>query len=120
MKYLKELLISLTLICGTLFAQTEQPIRYDDKGRRDPFLPLIDENGRYLSHTESLSFDELKLSGILWDPQGASSCLINNQIVKLGESICGFMLEDISKDNITLSKDGKEYIIQLSIEEKER
>lgn len=113
-------LIFLYVTCAFAFAQEDESFIYDDKGRQDPFSPVVGKNGRYLLETEVFySPDELNLSGILWDPQGASSCLINNQIVKIGESIGGFMVENITKDSVTITKDGKEYILRLSIEKKE-
>jgi len=102
------------------FGQVEESFTYDDKGRRDPFLALVDETGQYLLE-EGLFYspDELNLSGILCDPQGRSSAIINNEIVKEGESIYGFTIKNIVKDRVILSKSGKEYIIQLSIEKEE-
>jgi hypothetical protein len=102
----------------SVFSQEEGIFIYDDKGRRDPFRALVDENGQYLLEEDRYySSDELEVSGILWDPSGKSSALINNQIAAVGEVIFGFMVEDITKDAVTLSKDGKEYIIRLSIEQ---
>ncbi|MBU4346426.1 MAG: pilus assembly protein PilP [Candidatus Omnitrophica bacterium] len=99
------------------FGQTRESFVYSDGNRRDPFIPLVDKDGRYLLGEEELySSDELYLSGILWDPQGKSSCLINNQIVRVGESVYGFMIKNISKDSVTVSKEGKEYIIRVSTE----
>ncbi len=117
MRHFIWLSIFLVLTFNSAFGQAEEPLVYDDKGRRDPFLPLVDENGRYLLEADVIySSDELNLSGILWDPQGRSSCLINDQIARIGESIYGFMVKNITKDSVTISKDGKEYILRLSNE----
>ena len=118
MKFYFWLSTFLVLTFSMAFGQLEGSFVYTDNGRRDPCLPLVDESGRYLLDTESSdSSAELRLSGILWDPQGKSSCLINNQIVKVGESVSGFMIKSITKDTVTLSKDSKECILRLSIEE---
>ena len=106
MRNLILLLLSLFLSFNLEVAQAEEAFTYQDKGRRDPFRPLVDQNGRYLLETElDYSSGELNLSGILWDPQGKSSALINNQIVGIGESVCGFMVKDITKDSVTISRD---------------
>ncbi|MFX0211382.1 MAG: hypothetical protein ACFFDT_35715, partial [Candidatus Hodarchaeota archaeon] len=63
-------------------------------------------------------FDELKLFGILWDPKGESSVLINDQIMREGESISGFVVQSIERDSVVIYKNGKEYIMRLSVEEK--
>ncbi len=112
-------LVFLLLKSAPAFSQEPKPgyFVYIDKGRRDPFIPLVAQDGRYLSDSEELiSSDELNLSGILWDPKGRSSCLINNQIIKLGESIYGFKIKNIAKDSVIVSKEGEEYIIRLSTE----
>ncbi|MCQ9208024.1 MAG: DUF2531 family protein [Omnitrophica bacterium] len=114
------LFLALVLTLNFSFAQAEEVFIYQDKGRRDPFRPLVDENGQYVLGAERpYSSGVLNLSGILWDSQGKSSALINNQVVKIGESISGFTIENITKDSVTLSKDGKEYTIELSIEKEE-
>ena len=113
-------LFSVLCFLSSVFCQAQQQeaFIYNDGGRRDPFLPLIDEGGRYRLDTELVySSDELKLSGILWDPQGRSSCLINNQILEVGEVIGGFTVVEITKNSVLLSKEGKEHIIRLSEEE---
>jgi len=117
MKKINLSLIILFLSLGVVFSQVQESFIYNDKDKRDPFVPLVDKDGRYLlGEDEFCSPDELKLSGILWDPQGKSSCLINNQIVKAGECIYGFTIKNISKNSITVSKDGKEYIIHVAME----
>lgn len=121
MKHFIRLLIFLLFtfsFCGFSLGQPEEPFIYDDKGRRDPFGPLVDENGRYLLGADVIySSDELHLSGILWDPQGRSSCLINDQVARAGESIYGFTVKNITKDTVTISKNGREFTLRLSIEE---
>ena len=116
--------LSIVVYCGFAFAATpvEQTFTYDDQDKRDPFRPLVDKDGRYLSGTGlSYSSEGLKLSGILWDPQGQSSALINNQVVQAGDALGSFTIESISKNSVTISKDGRQIMLRLNIEEeKER
>lgn len=114
------ILISLLLTFSLAFAEVEESFNYDDKGKRDPFVSLVDDNGYYLLETELLySSSELQLSGILWDPQGRSSALINNQVVKVGETIYGFTIKDITKEAVVISNGNQEFILRVSIKEKE-
>jgi len=118
MKSFIWLSIFLLLTFSFAFGESGEAFVYDDKGRRDPFRPLVDENGRYLLEADVVySSDELNLSGILWDPQGRSSCLINDQIARVGESIYGFTVKNITKNTVTISKNGRDFILNLSIEE---
>lgn len=115
-----RLSILLIFVFGLAPLAAEEPFIYDDKGKRDPFVPLVDKDGHYLLDTGTLySFDELKLFGILWDPEGKSSALINDEVLAVGEAISGFVVQDITKDKVVIYKNGKEYIMRLSIEEKE-
>ncbi len=119
-KCLVCLSIIVHLALSTVFAQQEKTFIYDHKGRRDPLLPLVNEKGQYLLDPQlPYSSSEIKISGILWDPQGRSSVIVNNQIVKVGESVSGFMIERIDKESVTISKDGKKYIMKLSVIEEE-
>lgn len=124
MRWLILALIFLVFEFGPAFSQDLPPeyarFVYQDEGRRDIFVPLVDKDGRYLLETEKrYSFSELNLSGILWDPQGNSSALINNQIVMEGETICGFTVKEITRSKVTLFKDDKEYFLK-SFDETER
>lgn len=120
MKASTLLVIFLFLGLNLAFAQEEEPFVYNDKGKRDPFIPLVAADGRYLSEIQLPYFSgNLRLTGILWDAEGKSSCLINNQVVKIGETIGEFTIKDITKDSVIVSKDGKEHTIKVSVEEKE-
>lgn len=117
---LKCQVVIICLFWGIGLATAEEQGTYNSQGRRDPFLPLVDEQGFYLADPVSFSPDELSLSGILWDPQGKSSALINNKMVSVGETIYGCIITAITQDSVTLSKDGKEYIISISRKGKEQ
>jgi type II secretory pathway component PulC len=117
MKNFILLLIFLLLHQSCVFAEGELFSNYDDKGRRDPFFALVDKDGRYISDAEYSG--GLKLSGILWDPQGQSSALINTQVLRIGESINGFVIKKITKNSVTISKEGKNYILRLFVQEGE-
>ncbi|MFC1698534.1 hypothetical protein ACFL1I_01075 [Candidatus Omnitrophota bacterium] len=117
MKQIVLLLISLLVTTGFIFAQGQGAFIYDDKGRRDPFFALVDQHGRYRSGQEVSYYSEnLNLSGILWDPRGASSAVINGEVVKLGDPVAGFVLKEVTENSITVSKDGQEYVIRLSLD----
>ena len=117
MKPIVLLLISLLVKTELVFAQGQGTFIYDDKARRDPFFALVDQNGRYRSGQELAYYSKnLKLSGILWDPRGASSAVINGEVVKLGDSVAGFVLKEVTENSVTVSKDAQEYVIRLSLD----
>ncbi|MFH1045463.1 MAG: hypothetical protein V1727_00680 [Candidatus Omnitrophota bacterium] len=97
----------------------EDLFAYKDSGKRDPFIALVSEQGRYIAESgEMYSSNELRVSGILWDPEGKSSALINDQMVAEGETFYGFLIKEIRQDHVTVSRDGQDYTIWV-IGEKE-
>ncbi|NQS99785.1 MAG: hypothetical protein HQ595_01775 [Candidatus Omnitrophica bacterium] len=120
MKKAYFLLVLLLLSVSFSFAQSEEDFIYDDKGGRDPFFSLVDKHGKYLSVSNlGYSFDKLNLSGILWDAQGDSSALINNEIFSAGDSVDGFRIKEITQNSVIVDKDGREHTINVSIEQEE-
>lgn len=113
-------LLNLVFLSNLSWAQIEPVFTYDDKNKRDPFLPLVDQNGRYLLPSELFySSGALELTGILWDTQGNSSALLNNKVVKVGEVVSGYHVKIITKNSVTVFKDNKEYKIMLSADKEE-
>ncbi len=51
---------------------------------------------------------DLTLSGIVYSAKQSSYCIINNQIVKVGDSIQGAKLISVSQDSAKLNYEGKE------------
>lgn len=115
MKIFFLLVLNLFFLVNLSWAQTEASFTYDDKNRRDPFSPLVDQSGRFLLGSELFYFSgALELTGILWDAQGGSSALINNKIINEGEIVSGYKVEIITKNSVTFSKNKKEYKIILT------
>ncbi len=115
--YILCLTIIMLHAAASVSAQ-EEAVLYDDAGKRDPFMPLVDENGRFvLDVGELFSFTDLSLAGILWDPGGDSTALINDEIVQTGQLFYGFIIEKIAESSVTVSRDGQEYTLWLSEEE---
>ncbi|MBN3038669.1 MAG: hypothetical protein JW869_04540 [Candidatus Omnitrophica bacterium] len=110
--------IILLLASDLALGQVKEGFNYDDQGKRDPFVPLVDAMGRYiLEEGEMLSITDLDLSGILWDPNGNSTALINDQIVSTGDSFYGFLIKEINESSVTVSQSGQDYTLWLTIEE---
>lgn len=117
MRLFISFLLILFLCAGVNVCAQEEASLYDDAGKRDPFIPLVDDNGRFVLEVgELFSFTDLSLSGILWDPSGNSTALINDEIVQPGQEFYGFAIEKITENSVTVSRDGQEYTLWLSEE----
>jgi hypothetical protein len=82
---------------------SQTPFRYDAKGRRDPFLPLV-WNGKLITPIgQRLSEGaQPELDGILFDPAGDSIALVNGQEARVGEVIGGYRVVEIRQDAVVL------------------
>ena len=95
----------------------EKTFEYNNRDKRDPFIPLIGEGVRLLIPQEIKSIEEITLEGIIFDQQQGSLVIINGEVFKQGELIAGFMLKEIKQDLIILTRDNKNYIVNLIMEE---
>lgn len=96
----------------------EEPFRYDPGGRRDPFIPLV-QDGRLARTGPSTLVDTSKpvLYGILWDSSGQSLALINDSEVKVGDTVSDYQVHEIREDAVVLTDDGgHSLILQVSFE----
>ena len=87
-----------------------KPFNYDPKGRRDPFIPLVNREGLLLLEPvvkkESLhqADRELYLEGIVYEPQGGSCAVINSEIVKAGDKIGDYQVLEVQRQKVVLGK----------------
>jgi hypothetical protein len=98
-------------------------IRYDAKGKRDPFVPLV-RDGRMIAITEeeSPSSEQADLSlpllgGILWDPAGRSIALLNDREQVVGDMVGSFRLVEIHQDHVVLEQEDRRVTLQMTFEE---
>ena len=93
-------------------------LKYDSKGKRDPFLPLVTPDGRILEFSTGTEGEGgLYLKGITFDAGGASYAVINDEIVKIGDRIEGCEVLDIQPKKVILTKDGEK--IEIGINEED-
>ncbi len=87
-------------------AQSKDVFTYDNKGKKDPFLP----GERVWNEKRTSAYlRECKLEGIVWDEVNPV-VIIEGNVVKKGESYIGATLESIEKDS-ALFVVGQEKII---------
>jgi hypothetical protein len=101
--------IFIIIFLSPLYALAEEQYR-------DPFVSLVTEDGRLISFKEKKK-DALELEGILYDPYGRASAIVNSQIVRIGDWIGEYQVYRIEKDRVIFLKEGKEFVVQLEKEE---
>ncbi|MFA4992157.1 MAG: hypothetical protein WC569_06225 [Candidatus Omnitrophota bacterium] len=118
MTLLVFLILSVAAI-GMAFA--EGLFKYDAKGKRDPFVPLVSGGyggpGGYASDAYAVnSTEDVRLEGIVWDEVKGSVAIINGEIVKEGQELGSIKVLKIHKDNVIFDVGGSEVKVELSTE----
>jgi len=121
----QELLIRF-LVCGImilLFANlcpAQEGSVYDPAGKRDPFIPLVTPDGRFQrleAEEESKKKEtELKLNGIIYDKYGISYAIVNDNVVKTGDSIQDYRVLKIEEKKVTFIREGQTTEISIKKE----
>jgi len=86
---------------------------------RDPLLPLVDSRGNLLLYETLEENDsappQLFLQGIIYSSQEDAGAVINGEIYKKGDAVCGFKVKKIEKNRVILDKDSEEFILKLEV-----
>ena len=106
------LLILVTLAYSRL---TYAEYKYYSKGKRDPFIPLVSGKMKIASlGLESVeTIDDVKLEGIMFDPQGESIAVLNGEVVKEGERAVNIEIVEIRDMSVTLKIYNRLYTVNL-------
>ena len=91
--------------------------RYNAKGRRDPFVPLV-RDGQLVSVSQSAPIESSRpmLRGILWDAGGHSIALINDLEAKVGDTVGDYQVQEIRHDAVVLTNGAEELVLEISFE----
>ena len=126
----KFLLINLKLIKFILFLNftfyllpftfcyAQEQFVYDAKGKRDPFIPLITPDGRFLNLDTEQVKGTLNLEGIIYDDKGISYAIVNGAVVKIGDTVDGSQVLKIENNKVIFIKDGNPFEQELKEEVK--
>ncbi len=97
-------LIFLGIFC---FAYAQDDFIYQSKGKRNPFIPLVDKSGRLmqLEKEEEQGQSGLTVDGIIYDKQGISYALVNGKVVGTGDYAGEYRVLKIQDDKISFLKD---------------
>ncbi len=110
--YCVKVFIIIFMLSFNCFA--DEQFRYDSKSARDPFVPLISEEGGVASDAYNIaSFGEVRLEGIIWDASGNSMALINGEMVKEGDMLGDMKVLKTEKDSVKLNIGQEEVVIRL-------
>lgn len=106
----------------TLYAETKRErFIYEDKGWRDPFVPIVTKSGKVLSGLSDVrvkrSVKTVSLEGIIFASEGGSLALIDGEPYRVGDKVEGFEVKKIQPERVILEVDGEEFVLELIKEE---
>jgi len=112
---LSVLVIMVTFV--DMAISDEGAFKYNANGKRDPFIPLISESGRYASDAyEASAAEDIRLEGIVWDDVKGSIAIINGEIVKEEDTIGSIKILKINQDSVIFDVGGENIKIDLNKE----
>jgi len=106
--------LSFLTLFSLLFAQDE--FKYDAKGKRDPFIPLVTPDGRFLKLEKEESESGLLLEGIIYDEHGSSCALVNGEVVRVSDKAGDYQVLKIEKNKVIFVKDAQITEVELKEE----
>jgi len=112
------LVFVLTFGCPPAWAE------YQPKGKRDPFVPFILPDGRRITPPgeedgSASGLGGVFLQGILFDPAGNSTAILNGRVLRENEEWEGIKLLKVENNGVTIWRNGETHRMTLQKSEKE-
>ena len=108
----------LNLFCvlayGFSFAQGD--FIYDAKGERNPFMPLVTPEGRFIKIKPRSITEGLELEGIIYDKISMSYAIVNGLVVKVGDFVGDYQVLKIEEKKVVFIKEGQPFEVELKKE----
>ena len=98
------------------WAAEESSFVYNDKGQRDPFWPLVGPSGLIITYDTDFLITDLILEGTM-SAEGGGIAIINGKVLRQNDNIGQFIVQQIDTNSVTLTKDGKKFVLKLKKEE---
>lgn len=106
---LKNKLFFVLLFYLAIPAFAQENFIYDAQGKRNPFIPLVTADGRFLQLEvdQTLKDAGLNLAGIIYDKYGISYAIVNDSVVKIGDYVDDYQVLKIEESKVTFIKEGQ-------------
>jgi hypothetical protein len=103
----------LSVVIISLFIVLPRADAYDDKGKRDPFWPLLSASGTIINYGEDITPQDMVLEGIMSEGGGQYTAIINGNIVKTGDAIGSFKIDRIEPRTVFFEKGSEKFELNL-------
>jgi len=107
------LIPAVSVFGGLSDTPSDERFRYDDGGKRDPFVPLLTGKSQREGLMAVRKETDINLEGIIWDPDGTSFVVINGEVLRKGQEAYLVRIEEISEYSARISVNGMTYVYAL-------
>lgn len=108
--------IIFAVLTADIVSNQDAP-KYDRANKRNPFIPIVTNDGQLVNIREDDEKTEMNLEGIIYDKDGQSMAIINGQILRKNDNIGDGKIVEIRKDGVVYIKDGEVFKLDLKREE---
>ncbi len=109
--------LSLFFVLAYCFSFAQSEFVYDAKGERNPFMPLVTPEGRFIKIKPRSLTEGLELEGIIYDKVSMSYAIVNGQVVKVGDFVGNYQVLKIEEKKVIFIKDGQPFEVDLKKED---
>lgn len=107
-------------LCGYCADASDNGFIYDNKSKRDPFIPLVGQERSVGAGLETIvSQDDVKLEGIAIGAGGKQIAILNGHMVKENNKFGALVIKKISRKSVEISIEGRDYTLTLQGSEKD-
>jgi len=109
-------LLNLFFVLVYCFSFAQDGFIYDAKGERNPFMPLVTPEGRFIKIKPRLATGGLELEGIIYDKISMSYAVVNGLVVKVGDFVGDYQVLKIEEKKVVFIKEGQPFEVELNKE----
>ena len=91
--------------------------KYEKGAKRDPFIPIITNDGQLINIEDEEKEIHFNLEGIIFDKEGQSMAIINGQILRKNDTILDAKIVEVRKNSVVYVKDGEIFVLNAEKEE---
>jgi ribosomal protein S4E len=118
---LRILILLLSLFLALPAAAQDKPKTamptYEKGNKKNPFIPIITNDGQLLNIEEENKEVNFVLEGIIYDKEGNSMAIINGQILGKNDTILDAKIVEVRKDSVVYVKDEEIFVLNAKKEE---
>jgi hypothetical protein len=115
---MRLLLIAFALLISLAQCALCDGFKYESRGKRDPFVPLVGGSRPVVVKLEDItSAEDVKVEGIAVGAQGKKVAILNAEVLKEGDKVGEVELKKIEKKSVIILIGGKSYNLYLPGEE---